>query len=308
MPAITDKEIELAILRPALDKALGTDGIPNRILRKTISLILSHLQRLLNSCLNLAYYPHHFKKSITIILRKPSGEDPRDYTSPKAYRPIALLNTLGKALESILGTCISYLVETYGLLPNMHIGGRGWSTEEALHDIVEKVYAGWNKDQVASLLMLDISGAYDHVCQHRLRYNLRKRHLNLQLVDLISSFLSNRVTTIQSNEFTSAELPITCGIPQGSPLSPILFLFYNADLLNDCSSAAPGLSVNSFIDDTTLCAISPSTEENCRLLTLAHSRCLSWSQTHGAISAPSKTQVSANSSISKEVHQQNSSS
>lgn len=47
-----------------------------------------------------------------------------------------------------------------------------------LHEILEKVYAGWNKDQVASLLMLDILGAYDHTCQHRLRHNLRKRHLN----------------------------------------------------------------------------------------------------------------------------------
>ena len=79
--------------------------------------------------------------------------------------------------------------------------------------------------------MLDISGAYDHVCQHRLRHNLRKRHLNSQLVDLVSSFLSDRVTSIWSNEFTSAELPISCGIPQGSLLSPILFLFYDADLL-----------------------------------------------------------------------------
>lgn len=75
------------------------------------------------------------------------------------------------------------------------------------------------------------------------------------------------------------------------PLSPVLFLFYNADLLDDCNNAAPGLSVNAFIDDTTLCAINPSTEENCRLLKLAHDRCLSWAHTHRAIFAPSKYQL-----------------
>lgn len=139
--------------------------------------------------------------------------------------------------------------------------------------------------------MLDISGAYDHVCQHRLRHNLRKRHLNPQLVDLISSFLSDRVTSIWSNKFTSAELPISCGIPQGSPLSPILFLFYNADLLEKWSSVAQGLSINAFIDDTTLCAISPSTEENCKLLASAHDKCLDWVRTHGAVFAPSKYQL-----------------
>lgn len=135
MPNITEKETELAIFKPALDEAPGTDGIPNRVLRAIVSLILPHLYRLFKSCLNLAYYPRHFKKSITIILRKPSGEESRNYTSPKSYWPIALLNNLGKALESIIATRISYLVETYGLLPSMHIGGRrGRSTEEALHE------------------------------------------------------------------------------------------------------------------------------------------------------------------------------
>lgn len=105
-----------------------------------------HVHKLFNDCVNLAYYPRHFKKSITIVLQKPSGEKPRDYTSAKAYRPITLLNTLGKALESVLDTLISYLVETYALLPDTHIRGRrGRSTEDALHEIVEKIYPGWNK-------------------------------------------------------------------------------------------------------------------------------------------------------------------
>lgn len=167
---------------------------------------------------------------------------------------------MGKALESVLAIRISYLVETHALLPKTHLGGRrGRSTEDALHQIIEKIYSGWNKNSVAPLLMLDISGAYNHVSQHRLRHNLRKRHLNLQLVDLISSFLSDGVTSIRSNEFASAELRIWCGILQGSLLSPILFLFYNADLLEKCSKITSGLSVNAFIDDTTLCANSPST-------------------------------------------------
>ena len=126
-----------------------------------------------------------------MILRKSSNKKSRNYTSPKSYRPIALLNTLGKALESILVTRISYLMEIYDLLPSTHIGGkRGQFSKEVLYEIVEKVYAGWNKDQVASLLMLDILEAYNHVCQHQLQNNLCKRYLNFQLVDFISLFLS----------------------------------------------------------------------------------------------------------------------
>ena len=215
MPVITDKEIKNVIFKLVLDKTPGTDGIPNRVLKKITSIILPHFYKLFNDCFNLAYYPRNFKKLFTIVLQKPSCEELRDYTSAKAYRPIALLNTLGKALKSVLATRISYWEETYAFLPDMHIGGRrSRSTEDALHEIVEKIYSGWNKDGVASLLMLDISGTYNHVYLHQLRHNLHKRHLNPQLVDLISSFLSDRVTSKRSNEFKSAELSLSCGIPQ----------------------------------------------------------------------------------------------
>ena len=110
--------------------------------------------------------------------------------------------------------------------------------------------------------MLDILDANDYVCLRRLQHNFRKIYLNSHLVDLISSCLSNRVTTIRSNEFISLKLPITYSIPQGSPLSPILYMFYYADLLDKCSNVAPSISANTFINDTTLFAISPSVEQN----------------------------------------------
>lgn len=214
------------------------------------------------------------------------------YSLPKSYRPIALLNTISKILELVSANRISCLVEKYQLLPKSHIGGRkGRSTEEALHDIVKIIYAGWNKNQVVSLLMLDISGVYDHVCKIHLLHNLRKQQINLKVVELIESFLSDRTTTMKTNGCILDHLLIQCGIPQGSPWLPILFLFSNADLLDICSSITPGLSANGFIDDTSLLAIGPSTEKNCLNLAKAHKGCLEWAETHGAIFALSKYQL-----------------
>ena len=48
------------------------------------------------------------------MLRKP---DKPDYTDPKAYRPISLLNTLGKALEIVMAKMMRFLAESYALLP-----------------------------------------------------------------------------------------------------------------------------------------------------------------------------------------------
>jgi hypothetical protein len=56
---------------------------------------------------------------------------------------------------------------------------RGRSTETALHLLTEKVYIIWagNKPRVASILSLDVAGAFDRVSHARLVHNLRKRKI-----------------------------------------------------------------------------------------------------------------------------------
>lgn len=178
------------------------------------------------------------------------------------------------------------------MFPKSHIGGRkSRCTKKVLHNIVKKIYAGWNKNQIASLLMLDISGAYNYVCKIRLLHNLRKQRINLKVDRLIKFFLSNKTTTIKTNICILDHLSIQYGIPQGSLLSPIFFLFYKANVLDICSSIIPGQSANAFIDDTSLLAIGPSIKKNCLNLAKAHKKCLKWAQTHGAVFAPSKYQL-----------------
>jgi hypothetical protein len=73
-----------------------------------------------------------------VTLRKAG---PRDYRLPKAYRPVALLNTLGKILEAIIATRIAWAVEEYRLLPDTHLSGRkGVSVDHAIQLILDRVY------------------------------------------------------------------------------------------------------------------------------------------------------------------------
>ena len=133
------------------------------------------LTAVFNKCLELQYCPPTFKDSITVVLRKPGKSD---YAEPKSYRPVALMNTLGKILDAVMARRMQYAAERYGLLPAMHTGGRAASsTEHALHIILEKIHAGWRNEQVASLLMLDLSGAFDNISLPRLLHNLRRRRI-----------------------------------------------------------------------------------------------------------------------------------
>lgn len=91
--------------RISLNKAPGTDRIINGILHQTLDILLQSLHTLFNIYLQHGYCPTHFKDTITVVPQKP-GKD--DYTQPKAYRPIALLNTLGKVMEAIIANQLSY--------------------------------------------------------------------------------------------------------------------------------------------------------------------------------------------------------
>ena len=168
---------------------------------------------LFNACLELGYCPAHFRETITVVLRNP-GKD--DYTQPKAYRPIALLNTLGKALEATIASRLTCLADTYQLLSSRHTGGRKLaSTDHAIHLLLQRIHKAWADGQMASLLLLDVSGAFDSVSRPRLLHNLRKRRVDHGIIRWIDSFLTNRSSTIKLQEYTTPSAPIQTGIPQG---------------------------------------------------------------------------------------------
>lgn len=140
-PPITLDEVRTAISNVKPNKAPGPDGIPNLVLQRLLPLIEHYLVNLFNACLQCHYCPDHFRQSTTVVIRKPGKPD---YTDPKAYRPIALLSTIGKALESVIARRLSFLVEKYNLLPKHHIGGRrGRSSELAIHLLLEETHSAW---------------------------------------------------------------------------------------------------------------------------------------------------------------------
>lgn len=172
---IDEDEIIAAIKRCKPDSAAGPDEIPNRVLKLLTSSLLPVLRTFFRACAARNYHPRCFREAHTIPLKKPHKED---YTAAKAYRPIAFLNTLEKALKSIIARRISSLAEAHKLLPEAQMKGRkNRSCETALELLIEQIHTVWNMgdDKVTTLLNMDVAGAYDHVSAKRLLHNLRKR-------------------------------------------------------------------------------------------------------------------------------------
>jgi hypothetical protein len=218
-PAISQQEIIDAIKRAPSDKAPGEDGISNRVWKILTddNHFVAILAAVFDACMRTGHNPRHFQASITVTLRKGG---PRDFRQPKSYRPVALLNTLGKILESIVATRIAWAVEEHGLLPKTHLGGRkGISVDHAIQLIIDRVHRAWGTGtgRKVSMLLLDVAGAYDNVSHERLLYNTQRLRLG-QFVPWIASFLRNRSTRVKLPGYLSDSFPTPTGIPQGSPI------------------------------------------------------------------------------------------
>jgi hypothetical protein len=133
-----------------------------------------------------------------------------------------------------------------------------------------------------------MSGAYDRVVPLQLLHNLRKRCLPQWIVKFISSFLTDRSTSLTLPGFSSPHLSTDSGSHQGSNLSPFLYLFYNADLVDLCNSLDLPTTCIGFVDDMNILAFGMSTEETCTSLNEIHICCLRCAKMHWASFAPEK--------------------
>jgi hypothetical protein len=132
-------EIYRACLRTKPDKAPGPDNIPNRVIHILAKNRITLLKRLFQACWNISYHPKAFHNAKTVFIPK---EGKSDYSNPSAYRPIALLNTLGKSLESLIAARLAKTAEKFNLIPNSQFGGRpNRSIKTALLTLSEKIKA-----------------------------------------------------------------------------------------------------------------------------------------------------------------------
>lgn len=231
-------------------KAPGHDRINNKILKNLPNQAIAFLNNIYNSSLRTGYFPLLWKHSIVIPIPKPN----KNPSNVENYRPISLLPSLSKILEKIIQKRLNNYLNKNGIIPRHQFGfTEKLSTTHQLLRITEHIHTAFQRKLHTISTFLDISQAYDRVWHEGLMYKLKINGTPKYLTNIINSFISNRTFAVSIDKHLSNPKPILAGLPQGSPLSPILFNIYTADI-----PTSNTINIAQFADDTALYCSSTS--------------------------------------------------
>ncbi|APA05858.1 hypothetical protein sscle_01g006280 [Sclerotinia sclerotiorum 1980 UF-70] len=283
-PDIAIQDIELAILK-AGNTAPGADEIPTKILQVAWLQIKEVTLSLFKGCLHLGHHPKCFRLATIVIIPKPNKPD---YTNPRSYRPIALLSVLGKGLERLIAKKVSWLALNYQVLANQQLGALPLrSSVDLTTCVTHDIEASLKQGLKTTLLTMDVKGAFDAVLPGRLVNRLREQGWPNNLVRWVQSFATNRSIKIRLDGETGPETKLECGLPQGSPISPILFMLYIALLF----WMGKPQSRFGYADDIAILATSNSLQTNCDSLKMDIQETLEWGKTEGITFDPKKSEL-----------------
>jgi len=286
---LTEVEIERVLKAAKGKKAPGIDGLPMLAWKNLWTYISGIIFQIFNASIDLGYYPRQWKMASIIVLRKPGKTD---YTVPEAYRPISLLNTLGKLLEAVMAKRLAYWAESHHLLPDTQFGGRaGRTTEQALLILANAIDRAWMKNKLVTLVAFDLKNAFNSVNAETLDARLEEKGIPMKARNWIRSFMEDRSASLKFDDFTTAvTLLAKAGLAQGSPLSPILFDFFNSDLVDQPVDFKGGASA--FIDDYFRWRVGKTAEENIRKIQEEDiPRVEAWARRTGARFSIAKTEL-----------------
>jgi len=115
---------------------------------------LDNFIQIANSCINLGYWPSHFKISNTIVIPKPNK---KSYDSPKSFRPIVLLNIMGKLIEKVIRERLQFNTVSNNFIHPSQLGGLKFKfTIDTSVALMHTIQTGWVKDLTTSTLAFDI--------------------------------------------------------------------------------------------------------------------------------------------------------
>ena len=246
--SISDSDT-LKLLQKSASKSCNLDPIPTWLLKDMKDDITPILTRLVNQSLSSGCFPSAFKEAIvTPLLKKPTS----DAECLKNYRPVSNLAFASKLTERAVAMQYVEHCRRNNLRNDFQAAYKAHnSTETAMTRVHNDILHAVDEKGAAILVLLDLSAAFDTL-DHTLLLQSLAHNIGVSGTALkwFTSYLSCRSQAVSVKGSVSTKRSLSCGVPQGSVLGPILFTTYTRPLGKIISDA--GLCHMFYADDTQL--------------------------------------------------------
>ena len=242
-------EVQDAIQDLKIRKPPGPDGILNRDLKHLPQRMILLLVALFNAILRTQYFPPVCKHTRVISILKPG----KDRALPSSYRPISLLDMIGKILLSRILSKVSWCWllrdEQFRFRPKH-------STSLQLARLFERVSRNLGEKRLTGAVSLDVAKAFDTVWVDGLAYKLMDFNFPSYLMKTKQSYLRGRVFEASFQAATSSRRGMRAGVAQDGLIAPVLFSLY----VNDMPVPSRHVELAFYADDTAVIATSRKPE------------------------------------------------
>ena len=232
---VNPSNIDEEISKLNTNKAGIKSDIPSKLLKDTSDISSQHLNNIWNrEIIENKVFSRNVKKADICPMFKTD-----DRTLAKNYRPVSLLPNVPKVFERILQTQL--------LSPVLCGYRKGYNTQRALITLREKMKESLDNIGLAAAVLMDLTKAFDTIHHELLIAKLHAYGFNMDALEIICSYLKNRLQRTNINVTFSSWTELLERVPQGSILVPILFNIY----LNDLFFILKECNVCNYADDTT---------------------------------------------------------
>lgn len=238
-------ELKQAIRSAKNNKSPGDDRIPYELLKHLHKDALKVLLLFYNEIWQEGKMPTDWKHAIIMPILKPNKEA----SHPESYRPISLTSSLSKVMEAMVNKRLQWFLEKNNLISYNQSGFRkNKSTTDQILKLQDTILKKMkNKDHVLAVF-IDFERAYDMLHVPSLLKKIQKLGICGNTFNWIDSFLSNRTFQVKVGTELSDKFMQQNGTPQGSIISPLLFLI----MINDISTGVDGVDMSLFADDSAI--------------------------------------------------------
>ena len=226
------------------NKSSGPCSVPIKLLKIASSIIIGPLCVILNNSFSTGIFPDAMKIAKIIPIHKAGSTQ-----GINNYRPISLLSIFSKIIERLMHRRLYAFLEHHKVLFESQFGFRkDKSTQHSLIEIVEEIRSSMERKNYGCGVFIDLKKAFDTVNHSILINKLEHYGIRETSLDWFKSYLNNRHQFVSFNGHFSDYKVMTCGVPQGSVLGPLLFLIY----INDLPNISQNLKFYLFADDTNI--------------------------------------------------------